>query len=475
MEYLDLDLSETDSKNNLSDIFSSDSTVDTNMTGGGFFSDLFGNNKLEKALLEAAKLKKYDIVEFLVDRDIISFYGCQDSDGYTILHYLVSAPNPNIKLIEKITKSKNIKSFINTQNRYGDTPLILAVKSGHHDICSKLIECGANKKIKNKEGLHVDTETEMPIEQNLVSVQPLKKKYYPNKNYNTLNYNTSNYKTSFNDQKSSDCSEILNPIIKLLQENLYQKQKQELEQENLTSEPIPINLTETDIATFNIKNDNQNQLDDSEQFIKKLEQEFNKQEHLHGGGCGCSETDKLVSDIEKYFITQSGGKKSNKIKNGQRKIRHVDSSIDSSNKDYDRGHDLSRMLNDQTDIIIKKIIESISTIIVDNKKIEPFNEFKELKDVKEAALAIKAILWKKAKELNPKLKTALETATAVENMVNLDTLKELTKKEIISMMQTLQKYYENNNNKKQHNKKQITSTTSSEEVQSESNISETSA
>src|SRR5690349_20413445 len=104
MNFLDLKLCEitADSLNNLSDI-SLSSHSNQNIQSGGFLFNLFGttSSKSDKAALEAVRLKKYDVVEFMLDQDLISGK-YKDENGNTLLHYLVSDNNPNQKLISKV-------------------------------------------------------------------------------------------------------------------------------------------------------------------------------------------------------------------------------------------------------------------------------------------------------------------------------------------------------------------------------------
>lgn len=418
MEFLDLNLQDdiSESQNNFSSISFGDEAND-NVQMGGFLSGIFGSSKLEKAVLEAAKLKKFDIVEFFVIKDLISSYGCQDDDGNTLLHYLVSSPNPNVKLIDKVVKKSNSRSYINKQNKNGDTPLILAVKAGQHDLCSKLVECGADRKIKNMQGLHVDTETDSDTkgsqQVSFTRLSPIHKVGTNNEQTNT----------------------ILDPFLKLLTKNQPQQVN--------SSEPVSMNMS----ASQNMPN-----LENTEHFIKDLQNKFNAEsnKNMSGGGCGCNsgvtDTDNLLGNLEKYFNKQSGGSKkssNSKTKMGKRRIRHVDSAIESPDKNNsDRGYELSRIINNQTEEIIGRTIKMIQTIITDNK-----SSFKGIKGDEETAKAIKALLWKKTKESHPDIKSPLDIAIEMEKLTTVDTLKEIGSKQIKEMSDVLKKHYEEKSKK----------------------------
>lgn len=469
MQFLDLNLSEvtTDTINNLSDISFSADTPYPEQNGGGFFSFLSGSTKVEKAALEAAKEKNLAVVEFMIDKELISSFNVQDKDGYTILHYLISVPNPNLKLIGKLTKRSDAKKFINKQNKDGDTPLILAVKSGHHDLCTLLINAGADKTIKNKNGLHVDTETEDNL----------------NKNNNDNDVMVGTFKQSplFEFSASpKEVGEILEPI-----KRLFNKRKEQMQ---FTSEPAPIQLTDTQQMTSSateefiqkIKkqingNDSYGQLNklpsDTDETIKRLNS-FIADKHQAGGSCGCDgshNTENLISAIENHFNSHTGGAKKNKSKksgksNGVRKIKsYVDSGLESE----DRGTELSRVINNQTSEIIDRAIKTIQTILTENKK-----DFKGIKTDEETARAIKSIIWKSLREKNPDMKSALDIAVEMEKLVTKDYIKQIDAKQVKDMIDVLDKHAIE---KKQQQKNSDTvSSTSSSTVPSESNLSATS-
>jgi len=146
MEFLDLNLSEvtTNTLDNLDDISFSPKSNDNKQTGGGFFDFFTGkstSSKVDKALVEAAKAKKFDTVEFILDNDLGQTYNYQEPSGEknTVLHYLTAA--------------------------------------NQQDLVKKAIDRGADMSIRNASGLRIDTETEFGSEEAIeqkVSVKPLK-------------------------------------------------------------------------------------------------------------------------------------------------------------------------------------------------------------------------------------------------------------------------------------------------------------
>jgi len=466
MQFLDLNLSEvtTDTLNNLSDISFSPASQNNVQAGGGFFSFFGGPTKVESAVLEAAKEKNMAVVEFMVDKGLISNYKFQDKDGNTLLHYLVSAANPNVNLIEKISKRSDATSFINKQNKEGETPLIAAVKSGQHDICTMLISSGADKHIPDKKGLHVETETDTEaVKEFGVSAQPL-----------------SRISPVFEVQASP---QEVSPIFELVQKLL----KRSKGQDKFTSEPGPmtearnepnINFIDTeDIVKriehkINVSGPSHAQEShapiDTEETIKKLQSFIQK-----GGECGCGndgmETEKLISAIETYFNDQSGGAKRKPAKKakktGTRKVKkYVESAVESETRE----NELGRIINNQVTEIIERSLKTIQSIISDNKK-----DFKSIKADEETARAIKAIIWKSIRDASPD-KPALDIAVEMEKRVNKEQLKEISAKQIKDMVDVLQKHAAEKKVMREKKAADSVSQTSAEQVPSESNLSATS-
>lgn len=156
--YLNLNLTEGDDNLDLSDLFSigTESVSNKSAQHGGFFWSMDGNNGADQIALKAAQLRNYYVIDFLVNQNLIRNYGSQDSDGCTLLHYLARETSNEVEpIVDKVLARSNIKSFINIQNKDGDTPLHVAVKAGNHDIAEKLVGAGSDKSRANKEGMTI--------------------------------------------------------------------------------------------------------------------------------------------------------------------------------------------------------------------------------------------------------------------------------------------------------------------------------
>lgn len=176
MDTINLNMSSVESPsadsvvNNIQDIlFGNDNNVtigtetpsNTRQRGGFFWGKSESDND-RKALI-AAKTKRFDVLDFMVNNDMINNYNCQDEDGCTLLHHISRNYELNSnapKMVKKILSSSGISSFINTKNNQGDTALVAAVKSNHGDLADMLVGAGADKSIRNNEGLFVGTDND---------------------------------------------------------------------------------------------------------------------------------------------------------------------------------------------------------------------------------------------------------------------------------------------------------------------------
>ena len=87
----------------------------------------------------------------------------KDETGNTYLHFLVNRGDVNIikYFLNKLFNNGKIKSIINEVNDNHETPLFIAVSKGYQDIARVLLNFGADKSIKNKDGVYVKFDPEM--------------------------------------------------------------------------------------------------------------------------------------------------------------------------------------------------------------------------------------------------------------------------------------------------------------------------
>jgi len=461
MNFLDIDLSDvtTNTLNTLSDISNSSSQENIGQTGGGILDFLFGHStvsKADSAVLEAAKLKKYDFVEFMIERGAVDL-SAQDKDGNTVLHYLVDTSSPNQELIKKILKLPNVKKFVDIQNNKGNSPLFVAVMNEHHDLCYELIEnAKANKYLRNFEGFHILSEDQTPQSSEFmdlslkhkqeVSALPLRDRQSDSlfgSPTSPLSINSPIFVTQITKEESD---KIFEPFMKLFNRKL--------------DEPV---RNTSEAGSF-----------------KDLKTEI-KQDTQEGGGCGCgskppvivqADTESLLNDLQKYFSVtstnnvQEGGKNKKKV-SGKRKVSVTRKRKSSVNE---RNFELGRIINTQTDEIIKKVVDKIQKMIGDDKK-----HFKGLVADEATARAAKAVLWKMVKEKNPELKSSLDIAIEMEKLATDEVIKGLKVATIKSTMKDIEKHRAEKEKEKEKRKSEVEpSATSSEDVPVMTNLSETS-
>ena len=470
----------TDVFANLSQLSNSE-TTENHKQAGGFFG-LFGEqSKVDKAVLEAVRLKKYDIVEFCIDHDLITSYACKDDNGNTLLHYLALDYESTGKLINKLLKHSDVYSFINIQNNNGDTPLILSVIGSEHDLCEKLIRHGADKTIKNKQEYHVDSETDMmPVE--------LMIKSFDNAEYIDMNdtetssdvwtkqHKIFNPVTFFKSHKQLDhaTSEPYTFVEPMTESNIFQKQEQEQEHssspmnteqfiELITNKLHQKKEHHEEILTDDLLNklmkggdcgcgsysDNQNS---TEYLLNELQSKMSQPQK--GGDCASdtySSTESLINTLKNSMDNQNGGVFNNDINDedmttdqlvstlrnyqlqggkGKSKKKHatglraLPKFVDSAAEENDgRGFELSRIINNQTDEIIENIVKKIQEIIIKNK-----DDFKKVsadvaKGSQEVARIYKTALWSQIRNDEKNLaKSSLDVAVEVQKIVSKENL-----------------------------------------------------
>jgi len=131
---------------------------------GGFFWSSNGNIDNDNKLLLAAEQGNSEVVRFMIDNNMFNNIESIDENGKNLLHHLSSYNDNNQDLLNRIISINNSDNFINKQDKKGNTPIHCAVINNNMNMCHNLIENGGNKKIKNNEGLFVETSEESVVE-----------------------------------------------------------------------------------------------------------------------------------------------------------------------------------------------------------------------------------------------------------------------------------------------------------------------
>lgn len=95
-----------------------------------------------------------------VEKKFINYYlniNLKDEFGNNYLHFLVDRGEVNIikYFLKKFFNNGKLKNIINNTNDKKETPLFIAVKNNFQKIAQLLINFGADKQIKNKDGVYV--------------------------------------------------------------------------------------------------------------------------------------------------------------------------------------------------------------------------------------------------------------------------------------------------------------------------------
>lgn len=404
MEYPDLSTISNDNLDNIDLTVGTETVSNTSeVQQGGFFWSHDGSTDNDKKALIAANEKKWEVVQFMIEQNMITNYGKQDNDGLTLLHHIANDrnfPDANMKLIQdKILSRQDVNSFINIQDNKGNTPLHLAVGAGNHGFAEQLIKAGAKKDIKNKEGLYIETETEYRISSER-KVAPtfstdiddvnLKEKirdvirdlFMRSKSTPVESESTIGFKTDTIDIKESSVSEI-EPYMTQKTGNIKEQSTEdfinmlmELDKKNKLEEP------NKEFLGGEKYNDNDNK--DTEALINKLINKY------------------LGNDMN--ITNQLGGKY---IKTGQRKLFTYHGGL---KKKKSRSDELSRLINNQANEIHKRVTKTIMEI---------------MKVDEETARNYKAALWKKVKEKYPEMKSNLDLSVELEKITTKEELNKI--------------------------------------------------
>lgn len=168
MEYLKNSLDNMSNLQPMSDLsFGTETDLENshNQKGGFFWSSNHNtsnggsNDDSDIKLLEAAALKKWEVVKFALENGWVKNPSAQDAKKRTLLHHLVDS-DADDETVNKLLSHANVKSFIDLKDDKGDTAMLSAVRLGKHDLAKKLQDAGADKTVKNNEGQSVETETE---------------------------------------------------------------------------------------------------------------------------------------------------------------------------------------------------------------------------------------------------------------------------------------------------------------------------
>ncbi len=409
---------------------------DQPMQSGGFFWKSCGRTKNDEKVLEFARKSRFDDVAFMIQEDLVDNYCSQDEDGSTILHHLTRNRNvhgANNKSIQIVLNQPNIKSFINVQDKNGDTPLHAAVKGGHMDLADLYIKMGANKSIKNNNGNFVDSDVQCP-----------------NDNLMPTKSSTNNKKTiTVNNADQFDA------VMKILVNGFVNNQP--LSEETATLGKFPQLNNETQTASkVDSQKTNLNATDTDEFLNELLKADKDAKETIkQAGGYVSPNTDELQdAALNTYAQDTSGanddfinrvfniGRKQHGGKRSKRRV--VTRTLPSSNyNEFDSENDPQRQLERDSSSELQRMINNRATEIHERvvKKIMDLLSIDE-----STAKLYKAWLWRLAKKEHPELTTNYDKSIEMEKMV---TKKTLSKIDIDKVQKELDKEREERNKERE--------------------------
>jgi hypothetical protein len=339
---------------------------------GGFFWGANGSNRNDDKCLIAARTKDYGVVDFMLNHDMLSELSSQDEEGSTLLHYLARDFSVNSKanaIISSLLKRNDVLQFINIQDKNGDTPLIAAVKAGNMSLSEQLISSGANRQIKNNDGLYVGSESERGT--------------------------NSNTQTSSRVTSEKELTESINDMV-----NMFVKM----------GRPVVI---DTDIEIMNTESAN---MPDHLSITESLKSHVDTSDNV--SSFSIKDTDTFLNMLEHKYIKgaqqggsyQKGGVKQVRI--GNRTLRYYgnEGSYEGTASDAE----LSRMIDNQASDIHKRVVEKIMDILSIDEKI---------------ARNYKAAIYKEVRDEQPNLAN-LDRAVEMEKRITKDKLKSIDIKKV---------------------------------------------
>lgn len=514
MKRINLNVSEfnNESANNLPNIlnmtesFGTETVINNqNEQKGGFFWSSTGCSENDKKALVAARQKNFAVVCFMVENDMIHNYGTTDEDECTLLHYLVANFNMynEVKIIKKIINSSDVKNFINKQNKNGDTALLIAVKFGHNALADILVKVGADKSIKNKKGLWVQS-SECPSDQAVKSIDVRSDaySYSPGINLSPVYIGTMSDETAH---------EVVDDIIK----TFFGKNKKPMKMEY---SPTTINIDK--LLTESAKNVPTTTEDFLNEFLNENKDFKNKYEKQYGGKSKV-DTDTLIKElINKYdddettmskekkhsdavgflgkllgfqkggehespcsfsfnqdftnnysfksnnvkyeYSDQYGGKRrKQKIVKGQRVLNMYKEGVyDNDGTTFNRRQsELSRLINNQATEIHNQVVKTIMEL---------------MKVDEETAKVYKAALWRMVKEKFPDVKTNLDKSTEMKQLATKKILKTIDIEKYKKDIQEYRNEKAKNKKTKKINKNKQTTGTKTKTKKTTDTLSETS-
>ena len=133
-------------------------------------------------LFKSASNENFELILYILKQHTCCFK-CQDKNGNTALHLLVTKYNSTSEIkneIDELLSNTDSSEFLNIKNNQGQTPILLAVMNDENELAEKLEKAGADGSIEDNYGNFVESKNEEDIQTDSISEINIKSK--PNKN-----------------------------------------------------------------------------------------------------------------------------------------------------------------------------------------------------------------------------------------------------------------------------------------------------
>jgi hypothetical protein len=380
--------------------------------GGGILSDLFGNNDMDKLLLETFQEGRPDIACYLLCKTKKSPSSLTNTDetGRNLLHYMsIYASYGNMvihigSIFRKTSKSK-IKKALNRQDKIGNTPLHYATDLGFNNLVKLYIDSGADATIRNNKGEYI-VEDKNPCKSNRTPVDVSIIIPSPQSDERIIDLNNPMILPEFSNTSNIDTAHFVNIIDNELK-------SRNLAQENMPRENMPReNIQRENIQRENIQRENI-------QHIREIRETdfYNMQQHEGSDGASATiDTEALLAEIiqkanqnqQEIQLTNTDSSLTNSMVGGAKKSKK---SKDSKNSK--KSKKLGRLISGERKIV------TYSEISTSDKKISN-KEFGKLDQLKLDQLDASDVFIKSDKVKIDKVKTEEYTISLKEAVSSND-------------------------------------------------------
>lgn len=388
--------------------------------GAGIFSFLFGSEKgiyatelvLRTFNDKIPQMACYIINDSLKEENKVGLnYAKQDSNGRTILHFLVlySGQSPDAKqILINVLNKTDAKKSLNIQDAKKNTCAHYAMYLELDDIVKHLTDCGADLTIKNNEGLYIKLiQTPVKAEPSDIFVK----------------LTTSNCSDTKQNKSNSAYSESVNNRLNNIVQTFVNAQQRDSDADTIKFNKDRLSDT---AGSFKIPHNTDARSAeaelDTDKVMNMILKEFEASDPAQRGG-----------SKKKTTKNMGKSKKNGKVTGKRKMITYSEMSFgggsssaseDPDNSDFnnERLHDIARAVNNKANEAHLNAIQRIKEIL-------------KLED--DEAKAVKAILYDKIKKEKNEL-TYLDRAVELEKMASDESvLKAIKKSSIKKMVETI--------------------------------------